>query len=124
MRIVHTAVRVRDIETMRAFYERYFGGRSGEKYVNPAKGFESYMIRFGETTLEMMQSEHIGDPLPEGLGFCHTAFSTGSAEEVRRLTERLRADGYAILSEPRTTGDGYFESVAADPEGNRVEITI
>ena len=60
----------------------------------------------------------------ERIGFCHIAVSTGSAEQVRDLTERLRQDGYAVLGEPRTTGDGYYESVVADPEGNRVEITI
>ena len=100
MRIVHIAVWTRDLETMRVFYERYFGGRSGEKYVNRAKGFESYMVRLGDTALELMRSA------------------------VRDLTERLRQDGYAVLGEPRTTGDGYYESVVADPEGNRVEITI
>ena len=112
MRIVHIAVWTRDLETMRVFYERYFGGRSGEKYVNRAKGFESYMVRLGDTALELMRSARIADR------------STGSAEQVRDLTERLRRDGYAVLGEPRTTGDGYYESVVADPEGNRVEITI
>ena len=126
MRIVHIAVWTRDLETMRVFYERYFGGRSGEKYVNRAKGFESYMVRLGDTALELMRSARIADRAEqdERIGFCHIAGSTGSAEQVRDLTERLRQDGYAVLGEPRTTGDGYYESVVADPEGNRVEITI
>ena len=126
MRIVHIAVWTRDLETMRVFYERYFGGRSGEKYVNRAKGFESYMVRLGDTALELMRSARIADRAEqdERIGFFHIAVSTGSAEQVRDLTERLRQDGYAVLGEPRTTGDGYYESVVADPEGNRVEITI
>ena len=126
MRIVHIAVWTRDLETMRAFYEHYFGGRSGEKYVNRAKGFESYMVRLGDTSLELMRSARIADRAEqdERIGFCHIAVSTSSAEQVRDLTERLRRDGYAVLGEPRTTGDGYYESVVADPEGNRVEITI
>ncbi|WP_455954177.1 VOC family protein [Alistipes ihumii] len=126
MRIVHIAVWTRDLETMRVFYERYFGGRSGEKYVNRAKGFESYMVRLGDTALELMRSARIADRAEqdERIGFCHIAVSTGSAKQVRDLTERLRQDGYAVLGEPRTTGDGYYESVVADPEGNRVEITI
>lgn len=108
---------------MRVFYERYFGGRSGEKYVNRAKGFESYMVRLGDTALELMRSARIADRAEqdERIGFCHIAVSTGSAEQVRDLTERLRQDGYAVLGEPRTTGDGYYESVVADPGGNRVE---
>ena len=126
MRIVHIAVWTRDLETMRVFYERYFGGRSGEKYVNRAKGFESYMVRLGDTALELMRSARIADRAEqdERIGFCHIAVSTGRAEQVLDLTERLRQDGYAVLGEPRTTGDGYYESVVADPEGNRVEITI
>lgn len=126
MRIAHVAVWTRDLETMRAFYERYFGGRSGEKYVNRAKGFESYMVRLGDTSLELMRSARIADRAEqdERIGFCHIAVSVGSAEQVRSLTEQLRRDGYAVLGEPRTTGDGYYESVVADPEGNRVEITI
>ena len=39
------------------------------------------------------------------------------------LTERLRADGYLVLDGPRRTGDGYYESAIADPDGNRIEIT-
>ena len=94
MRIVHIAVWTRDLETMRVFYERYFGGRSGEKYVNRAKGFESYMVRLGDTALELMRSARIADRAEqdERIGFCHIAVSTGSAEQVRDLTERLRRD--------------------------------
>jgi lactoylglutathione lyase len=28
-----------------------------------------------------------------------------------------------VVSPPRVTGDGYFESVLLDPEGNRIELT-
>jgi lactoylglutathione lyase len=35
----------------------------------------------------------------------------------------LIIDGYKCVSDPRRTGDGYFESVVLDPEGNRVEIS-
>jgi lactoylglutathione lyase len=43
---------------------------------------------------------------------------------VDTLTERLRADGYRVVGEPRTTGDGYYESVVLDLDGNRIEITV
>ena len=77
MRIAHIAVWTRDLETVRAFYERYFGGRSGEKYVNRAKGFESYMVRLGDTSLELMRSARIADRAEqdERIGFCHIAVS-------------------------------------------------
>lgn len=58
------------------------------------------------------------------LGLAHISFSVGSKENVDNLTERLRHDGYAVIGEPRTTGDGYYESVVADPEDNIVEITV
>ena len=64
--------------------------------------------------------------LPDGeehLGLIHFAISLGSREKVDTLTERLRKDGYAIVGEPRVTGDGYYESVILDPENNRIEIT-
>lgn len=54
----------------------------------------------------------------------HFAISVGTREKVNALTEQLRADGFTIEGEPRTTGDGYYESVILDPEGNQIEITI
>ena len=53
----------------------------------------------------------------------HLAISLGSKEKVDTLTERLRKNGVRIIGEPRTTGDGYYESVIADPEGNLIELT-
>ena len=32
------------------------------------------------------------------------------------------AEGVAVIDGPRRTGDGYYECVVRDPEGNRVEI--
>lgn len=124
MRLGHAALWCADLEAMRTFYETYFNGRSGPKYVNPAKGFESYFIRFdGDAALEIMRSTQVGEraatPL---LGWCHISFTLGSEEAVHALTEHLRKDGYRILSEPRRTGDGFYESSVADPEGNPVEI--
>lgn len=58
------------------------------------------------------------------LGYAHLAFSAGSKEMVIQLTETLRHEGYTVQSEPRITGDGYFESCVLDPEGNPVEITV
>ena len=58
------------------------------------------------------------------IGFAHISFSVGSKEEVDRLTRKMSEDGISIVGEPRTTGDGYYESVVLDPEGNRIEITV
>ncbi len=128
MKISHIAIWTTDLETLRKFYITYFEGRSGKKYTNPRKGFESYFIYFGEeknASLEIMQRADITRiHVPEEyMGITHIAFSTGSKEKVNLLTEQLRKDGFRIVGEPHTTGDGYYESVVLDPDGNRVEIT-
>lgn len=126
MRIEHVALWTADLERSRRFYQQYFGGIAGEKYVNTSKGFESYFLVFqGGTRLELMQMTGIAKDTPgESLGWAHIAFSVGSREDVDDLTERLRADNYTVAGEPRLTGDGYYESIVLDPDGNRVEITI
>ena len=124
MYLHHIALWTERLEELCTFYADYFGGTSGVKYVNPAKGFESYFVRFDDgCRLELMRRTDIaGRNSAERLGLCHLAFGCGSREEVLELTERLRRDGHPVIGEPRTSGDGYFESVVADPDGNRVEI--
>lgn len=129
MHIEHVALWVSDLEQMRLFYERYFNGRSNPKYSNLAKGFSSYFISFDSgARLELMHRDNIGGnpntPQQEQHGYIHLAMAVGSEAQVNALTERLRQNGYAIIGEPRITGDGYFESVVLDPEGNRIEIAI
>ncbi|MGN6601295.1 MAG: VOC family protein [Ginsengibacter sp.] len=128
MKIEHIAIWVDDLEKMCDFYSAYFGFNSSEKYTNEKKGFASYFLSFGEgkTRLELMNRKDITDgPRKRGLakGMAHFAISVGSKDAVNTLTEKLRNDHYTIESEPRKTGDGYYESVISDPEGNLVEIT-
>lgn len=130
MHIEHLAMWVRDLEQMRAFYETYFGATANDKYINPRKGFSSYFLSFPDEgpRLELMQMPDILDrPMDaqtQYMGLTHIAFSVGSIDAVNELTERLRQAGYVIAGEPRRTGDGYYESVALDPEQNQIEITI
>lgn len=128
MRIEHLALWVHDLEGMRDFYLKYFDTTSGEKYVNSAKQFTAYFILFGEgkTRLELMTRPDI--TVIDGkrgfnMGLAHFTISVGGKEQVNALTERLRKDNYVIFGEPRTTGDGYYESVVLDPEGNYLEIS-
>ncbi len=128
MKIDHIAIWTKQLEKMRFFYEHYFHGQSGEKYINPRKNFESYFIAFeGGSRLELMEKLEVGEKLYDDeenyLGLTHFAFSTGDREKVDGITEQLRADGYKIIGKPRLTGDGYYESVVLDPDGNKVEIT-
>ena len=130
MRVSHVAVWVRDLEGMKNFYVRYFGAVSNEKYENRAKGFESYFLAFSDgARLEIMRRKDIAAPADEGdrverVGFAHLALSCGSEAEVDRLTGVLSAAGIPVISLPRRTGDGYYESVIRDPEGNLLEITV
>lgn len=128
MTIEHLAIWVKDLEKMRAFYEKYFEATANEKYHNPAKKFESYFLSFQSgARLELMQKPGIpdnkNDVSEQYTGLIHFAVSTGSIEKVNELTEKLRKDGFQVVGEPRTTGDGYYESVILDPEHNRIEIT-
>ena len=130
MKIEHLAIWVTDLETMRAFYEKYFGATANQKYENKTKNFSSYFLTFanGGCRLELMHKPEIRALAPstnaQRLGLIHLAISVGSKQKVDELTEQLRQDGYTITSEPRTTGDGYYESVCLDPEQNLIEITI
>ena len=127
MKIEHLAIWVSDLEAAKTFYTTYFGAKGGQKYHNPNKNFTSYFLSFdGSSRLELMHRPDIEKILTKGheaLGLTHFAISVGSKGKVDDLTEQLRTDGYVIVGEPRTTGDGYYESVVLDPEGNRIEIT-
>lgn len=127
MRIDHAALYVRDLEGARAFFERYLGGVAGARYHNPTTDFRSYFLSFdGGARLEIMTRPDMATP-EHGLaetGYTHLAFGLGSAEAVDELTARLAADGYEVLSGPRTTGDGYYESCVAGFEGNQIELTV
>lgn len=125
MHIAHIGIWTTDIEAMKEFYTRYFNGKSNQKYTNPTTAFESYFISFEQGAhLELMYQPSVGTPLKtaENTGIAHIAFTLGSQNAVLELTNKLRIDGYQVVGEPRTTGDGYFESVVLDPEDNRIEL--
>ena len=125
MKIEHVAIWVKDIDKVCEFYQKYFGGVVHPLYHNPAKQFTSRFVTFDEgARLEIMHRPDIGHEASQHLGFSHLSFSVGSKEEVDRLTQQMSADGISIVGQPRTTGDGYYESVVLDPEGNRIEIII
>ena len=127
MHIEHIAIWTCDLERLKAFYETYFEGKANEKYANAAKQFESYFLVFASgARLELMQMPTIPESRGESqaTGYAHLAFSVGSEAQVDALTARLRKAGYQIASDPRHTGDGYYESCVLDPDGNRVEITV
>lgn len=127
MKIEHIAMYVNDLDTAKTFFEKYFNAETSPLYHNPNTNFQSYFLSFADgCRLELMRHPQMPDeekPLRR-TGFIHVAFSIGTKEKVDELTKRLKTDGYEVLSGPRTTGDGYYESCILDFEGNQVEITI
>ena len=127
MIIEHVALYVNELEAAKDFFVQYLGGRANDGYHNRTTGFRSFFISFDDgARLEIMKKPEMTDDKKalNRTGYAHVAFSVGSREKVDELTERLRSDGYAVISGPRTTGDGYYESCVVAIEGNQVEITI
>lgn len=125
MRIEHVAIWTNDLDALVAFYVRFLGATAGPLYRSARRPFESRFLSFeGGARLEVMRLPALG---PAGgrdprVGLAHVAFSLGGRERVDRLTAELRAAGHEVVSAPRTTGDGYYESVVRDPDGNEVEL--
>lgn len=127
MKIEHVAMYVNDIEEEKLFFEKYFGAKSNALYEHKEIGFKSYFLSFdGEARLEIMSRTDINesDKNIVGTGFIHVALSVGSIQKVDEITKMLKEDGYEVISGPRTTGDGYYESCVLDKEGNQIEITV
>ena len=116
------------LEQLKLFYETYFQAKAGVKYSNPTKHFESTFLCFSSGAgLELMHKTQVRDEEHEPkhkIGYAHISFATGNEQSVDELTDRLKQDGFVVLSGPRHTGDGYYESVVLDPDGNQIEITI
>ncbi len=127
MKIEHIALYVNNLENARDFFIKYLNAKSNTGYHNPKTDFRSYFLSFEDgARLEIMNKPGMVD-LPKELartGYAHIAFSVGSKEKVDELTAKLKADGYEVISGPRTTGDGYYESCIVVIEGNQIEITV
>lgn len=127
MKIEHIALYVNDLEGARDFFIKYFGAVSNEGYHNSRTDFRSYFLTFTDgARLEIMTRPDLTDSgdLLNRFGYAHIAFSVGSTEAVDSLSARLSVDGYPVISGPRTTGDGYYESCILGFEGNIMEITV
>ncbi len=127
MRIEHIALYTTDIDRSQRFYQEYFAAVPGERYHNPKTGLRTCFLTFSDgARLELMTLPELEEPNLQSprTGWAHIAFSVGSREMVDKLTSRLRSGGYEVVSGPRVTGDGYYESCVLDPGGSRVEITV
>ena len=126
MKIDHVAIWVKDLEKMKDFYISVFDMKCNTKYINPVKKFSSYFLSFDNgARIELMHKDDIDgeNNRSTSYGITHLAISVGCKTKVDNLTNSIKEMGYKIVGEPRTTGDGYYESVILDPEGNQIEIT-
>ena len=127
MKIEHIAMYVNDLDSVKNFFVKYFDATANSGYHNLKTDFRSYFISFDDgSRLEIMNRPDMTDEekVLNRTGLIHIAFSVGSKERVDELTGRLKSAGFDIVSGPRTTGDGYYESCIIAIEGNQIEITI
>ena len=125
--IRHVALYTARLEEKKSFFIKYFDATAGEKYTNLLKGFSSYFLTFPSgDKIEIMHRSQMSksDQSVSAIGFHHIAFGLSSREKVDALTQRLIADGFQLIDGPRVTGDGYYESVVSDDEGNYIELTV
>lgn len=124
MHIDHLAIWTNDLEKEKNFFQRYFDCSVSGKYTNPTTLFSSYFIIFHTgARIELMKGQVVISPVEDKIkGLAHFAIDLGSREKVDNLTEQMEKDGFIIAGRPRITGDGYYESVILDPEGNRIEL--
>ena len=115
------------LEQLSELEEITYRATSNEEYHNKITDFRSYFLTFDNgTRLEIMNKPQMIDD-KKGLnrtGYIHIAFSLGNKEAVDVLTEKLKDDGYNVISGPRITGDGYYESCIIGVEENQIEITV
>lgn len=126
MKIDHLAMYVKDLEATKKFFIHYFGASSNEMYHNPKTELKTYFLSFDDgARLELMTRPDMEEPNGSNLrtDYAHLAFKVGGRGQVDQLTKKLEAGGFAVVSGPRVTGDGYYESCIEGPEGNLIEIT-
>lgn len=124
MNLAHIALWTTDIEQAAAFWATYFDAEIKPRYESRNRpGFASRFVTLPGDLLriELMQGPWVGPNAGEASGWAHVAFSVGSTDKVDALAERFRADAL-LVSEPRRTGDGYYEAVVKSPDGTLIEI--
>ncbi|WP_434669331.1 VOC family protein [Klebsiella sp. B345] len=125
MKVAHIALWTRQLEQQARFWTDFFDGQINEKYCSQTNlGFESYFVKIGEDiAIELMSKPGLQVVTPDNnqTGWVHLAISVNGAQQVDALAKRAESQGI-LVSPPRTTGDGFYEAVIKDPDGNLVEI--
>lgn len=129
MTLEHVAIWTDNLEALKDFYVRYFGGIPNEKYTNETNRFQSYFLTFQSgARLEIMTKPALpanrnDTVVAQHKGIIHLAFGVNTKQDVDEKASELQRAGFTILRGPRKTGDGYYEFETLDPDNNRLEVT-
>lgn len=125
MHIDHIAICTNDLERLKNFYSGFFNCEVSDRYNNEVKQFSSYFLSFQDgARLEIMKRHDVtASNDKEVTGLAHFAVKLESPGQVDSMTRMFEEAGIIVESQPRTTGDGYYESVILDPDNNKIELT-
>ena len=123
-RILHTMVRVRDLDKSLDFYTRLLGMSELRKKDYPGGKFTLAFVGYGgeadHTVIELTHNWEQKEPYDLGTGFGHVAIGV---PDIYATCERLEAEGVAIPRPPGpmkhgTTVIAFIE----DPDGYKIEL--
>lgn len=126
MKITHVALWTCRLESLADFWVRVFGAKAGSVYVSSNRpGFRSCWLTLPSgPSIELMTGPWVEPSTSdERVGYAHLALSVGSKEIVDQLALKMKDEGM-LVGYPRFTGDGFYEAILRDPDGNLIEITV
>ena len=103
MYLKNVGIFVKDLEGAKSFFERYFHAKVLKTYDEPEKNYYSYILEFdGQAWLELMTKPEIVDSPkdPNRSGIAHVCFKIDTREELNKIIEGFKKDGYKIQYEP------------------------
>jgi len=125
MKIAHVALWTRYLEAQQQFWREWFNAESNALYQSRNRpGFASWFMQLEQgATIELMTLPDLaeGQPGREVTGWAHIAISVGDEQQVDEMAARA-AEAGILVAAPRRTGDGYYEAIIRDPDGNLIEL--
>ncbi len=123
-RLLHTMIRVRDLDKSLDFYTRLLGMKLLRKRDYPTGKFTLAFVGYGEeaadTVIELTHNWDQKEPYALGTAFGHLAVGV---PDVYKACEQLAAEGVKI---PRPAGPmahgGSVIAFIEDPDGYRIEL--
>jgi len=123
-RLLHTMIRVKDLEKSVAFYARHLGMKELRRKDFPGGKFTNVFMGYGDesdhTVLELTYNWDQEEPYTHGSGFGHLAVAV---PDIYGACEAMKAEGVSIPRPPGPMKHG--TSVIAfieDPDGYKIEL--